>query len=104
MGNVFAERPSEVALSENEQPIEKLGPCRFDQRLATAFARGARTGVLMILIPSVRKISSKAAVNFVSRSWMRKRKSLPVSASAIERFLACWVTQALFGRAVQPAR
>jgi hypothetical protein len=58
----------------------------------------------MILIPSVRKTSSKAAVNFVSRSGMRKRKSLPAFASAIERFLACWVTHASVGRAVQPPR
>jgi hypothetical protein len=70
------------------------------QRSAMAFARGARIGVLMISIPSVRKTSSNPAVNFVSRSWMRKRKSLPASANAIERFLACWVTHASLGRAV----
>jgi hypothetical protein len=33
MGNVFAEGRSEVALSENEQPIENLGPGRLDPAL-----------------------------------------------------------------------
>src|SRR5918996_5821846 len=33
MIDVFAERPSEVALSEEEQPVEKLGPCRLDPAL-----------------------------------------------------------------------
>src|ERR1019366_2743725 len=38
------------------------------KRSANAFARGAWTGVLMILTPSVWKTSSKPAVNFVARS------------------------------------
>ncbi len=38
------------------------------KRSAKALARGARTGVRMIRMPSVRKTSSKAAVNLVSRS------------------------------------
>src|ERR671918_3093467 len=33
MIDVFAEHPSEVALSEDEQPVEKLGPCRLDPAL-----------------------------------------------------------------------
>jgi hypothetical protein len=32
--DVFAERRLEVALAEDEQPIEKLGPCRLDPPLA----------------------------------------------------------------------
>ena len=36
--------------------------------IAIAFARGARTGVRMILMPSVRRASSKLVVNLVSRS------------------------------------
>ncbi len=32
-----------------------------------AFARGARTGVLMILVPSAAKTASKEAVNLASR-------------------------------------
>ena len=44
------------------------------KRSAIAFARGARTGVLMILTSIVVKRASKAAVNLLSRSWMRNRK------------------------------
>ena len=44
------------------------------QRSAWAFAFGAWIGVRITLMPSVRKISSKAWLNFVSRSWMRNRK------------------------------
>src|SRR5215203_4598959 len=44
------------------------------QRSAWAFAFGAWIGVRITLIPSARKISSKAWLNFESRSWMRNRK------------------------------
>jgi hypothetical protein len=36
-------------------------------------AFGALNGVRMTVIPSVRKTSSNAALNFASRSWIRKR-------------------------------
>jgi hypothetical protein len=65
--------------------------CALSAR-AWAFAFGAWTGVRIILMPSLRKTSSKAWLNFVSRSWMRNRKgcSLP---SSMTRLRACWVTQ-----------
>src|SRR5947207_14615811 len=44
------------------------------KRSANAFAFGARTGVLMISIPSLAKTASKSRVNLLSRSRMRKRK------------------------------
>ena len=44
------------------------------KRSAIAFARGARTGVLMILTSMAVKTASKAAVNLASRSRMRNRK------------------------------
>jgi hypothetical protein len=40
-------------------------------RSQMAFARGARTGVLIILIPSAAKTASKDLVNLVFRSRMR---------------------------------
>jgi hypothetical protein len=40
MINIFAERRSEVALSEDEHPVQKLGPCRFDPALGD----GVRSG------------------------------------------------------------
>src|SRR5438105_11367207 len=43
------------------------------KRSANAFAFGARTGVLMVSIPSLAKTASKSRVNLLSRSRMRKR-------------------------------
>jgi hypothetical protein len=43
------------------------------QRSANAFAFGARNGVWMISTPSLRTTSSKALLNLLSRSWIRKR-------------------------------
>jgi hypothetical protein len=40
MVNVFADGRSEVALSEDEQPVENLGPCRLDPGLGD----GVRSG------------------------------------------------------------
>ena len=48
------------------------------KRSAMAFARGARTGVLMIWMSTPANTASKAAVNLVSRSRIRNRK--PVGA------------------------
>jgi hypothetical protein len=44
------------------------------KRSAIALARGARAGVVMMLISIAVKTASKAAVNFASRSRMRNRK------------------------------
>jgi hypothetical protein len=52
------------------------------------------------LIPSLRKTSSKAAANLLSRSWTRNRtrSNTPVKL----RLRACCVTQAPLGLVVQP--
>ena len=57
---------------------------------ANALAFGARTGVLITRAPSDLNTSSKAAVNFVSRS--RIRNPTCSSAPSMERFVACWAT------------
>jgi hypothetical protein len=51
-------------------------------------------------MPSLRKTSSKAPLNLLSRSWIRKRirSKTPVKL----RLRACWVTQAPVGLVVQP--
>lgn len=49
-------------------------------RSATAFARGARTGVRMTSVPSDRNTSSKFVVNFVSQSRIGKRTRWALSA------------------------
>ena len=72
-------------------------------RSAMALARGARTGVRMIRMPSDRKTSSKLAVNLASRSRMSHLAGTGRSASAQASWRACWVTQASVGLAVTPA-
>ena len=74
------------------------------KRSATAFAFGARTGVRMISIPSLRKTVSKSRVNLLSRSRSRKRAGVDRSASVQASWRACWVTQPPLGLSVQPAR
>ena len=72
------------------------------KRSAIAFARGARTGVLMMRISSAVKTASKAAVNLASRSRMRNRNRCPASPRSMVRLRACWVSQAPVGWAVTP--
>src|ERR1019366_7855326 len=66
-------------------------------RSANAFARGARTGVLMTRAPIDLITSSKGATNFESRSRIRNLKTRPSSSSLAARFLACWVTHVPIG-------
>ena len=72
------------------------------KRSAIAFARGARTGVLMILMSMAVKTASKAAVNLASRSRMRNRKRRSASSRSMSRLRASWVSQAPVGWAVTP--
>ena len=74
------------------------------QRSVKAFARGARMGVRMIRIVSERNTWSKAAVNLVSRSWIRKRISPDRSMNVSMMLRACWVAHSPVGFAVTPAR
>src|SRR5438093_13232579 len=59
-------------------------------------------GVWITVMPSLRKTSSKAPLNLLSRSWIRKRirSKMPVKL----RLRACCVSQAPVGLVVQPAR
>ena len=70
-------------------------------RSAMAFARGARTGVLMIWIPASAKTASNMAVNLASRSRMRNRKCRRASRS-MARLRASWVSRVPVGWAVTP--
>jgi hypothetical protein len=71
-------------------------------RSATAFAFGARIGVLINLTPSELTIWSKEPENLASRSCSRKRTF--TNRSSIARLRACWHNQAQSGLAVTPAR
>ncbi len=74
------------------------------ERSANAFAFGARNRVRMISTPSLSKTSSKARLNLVSRSWIRKRIGLGRSESDQANWRACCAGQRPSGLAVQPAR
>ena len=71
-------------------------------RSASAFARGARTGVGKIRMPSEAKTASKAALNCVSRSRTRNLHCWMRSARSMSRLRACWVTRCPVGLAVIP--
>ncbi len=77
-----------------------MGPMTRSQM---ALARGARTGVVMTVVPSAAKTKSKESVNLVSRSRMRNLIAFASSASSIEMLRACWVTQLAAGFDVMPA-
>jgi hypothetical protein len=68
VGGVDTRDSVEVSASEDEDAIEAVAAEVRTQRSANAFALVARTGVQVNPIPSVRKTSSKARLNFVSRS------------------------------------
>ena len=67
------------------------------QRSMYAFARGARTGVRTIRIASERNTSSKAAVNLLSRSWIRNRIDSDRLLNVSMMLRACWVAHSLLG-------
>ena len=93
----------EVAATKDQQPVEAFGADSADEALGVGvFACGPWIGVSITVMPSLRKTSSKAAVNLLSRSWIRKRMR---SNSKVKlRLRACWVTHAPVGLVVQPAR
>jgi hypothetical protein len=74
------------------------------KRSAIALAFGDLIGVLMIATPSLRKTLSKSRVNLLSRSRMRKRTGVVLSAKSQVSWRACWVTQAPSGLRVQPTQ
>jgi hypothetical protein len=92
------ERPIEMPPTEDKRPVEASALIVSIKRSAYALAFGARIGVRITLAPPERTTSSKALLNFVSRTWMRNRMAVERSSRSVARFLACWVTQAESGR------
>jgi hypothetical protein len=71
---VDAEHMLEMAAAEDENPVEAVGADRASYpTLGEGVAFGAWAGVRITLMPSVRKTSSNARLNFVSRSWIKNR-------------------------------
>jgi hypothetical protein len=71
---------------------------------ANAFAFDDRTGVAMAEMPMALNTSSNDAVNFGSRSRMRKRNRCPASSRSEVKLRATWTTQAMAGSAITPSR
>jgi hypothetical protein len=101
--DILAEHGFEVTSTEESMRSRHSRRMVPTRRSAMAFARGARTGVLMTLMPSAAKTTSKDLANLVSRSRMRNLTAASWSASSMEMFRACWVTQSVAGSAVTPA-
>src|SRR5713226_9015784 len=102
--DVDAEHLLELSPADDQDPVEAVAADGADQRSANAFACGARNGVRMISTPSLRKTSSKARLNLLSRSWIRNRADVARSESDQASCRACWVVQRPSGFAVQPAK
>ena len=86
-----AEHTFEVASVHDQEPVETLGAEAVrTKRSAIAFAFGARTGVLMIWMPSLAKTASKSRVNLLSRSRIRNRNDPGCSWSVQANWRACW--------------
>jgi hypothetical protein len=73
MADVDREDSFEVLAVHDQDPVEALAACGADPRSMKAFARGARTGVRIVRMPSERNTSSNEAVNLLSRSWIKNR-------------------------------
>jgi len=102
VGGVGAEHVFEVALSEDQEPVEALGADGAHEPLRVGVGLWCADRCVDRLDPSLRNTSSKAVVNLLARSWIRNRvrSNRPVKL----RLRACWVTQAPVGLVVQPAR
>ncbi len=77
-----------MSAAEDEDPVGAFAADEPIQRSATAFARGARTGVRMISICSQVNTVSKPATNLVSRSRIRKRSRSTRSPRSMTRLRA----------------
>jgi hypothetical protein len=89
--DVGQEHSFEVAAVDDQEPVEALAADVADPAFGEGVRSWPRTGVRTIRIASERNISSKAAVNVLSRSWIRKRIGSDrfVNVSMVLR--ACWV-------------
>jgi hypothetical protein len=68
MGGVGAEHLLEVAAVDDQDPVEALAAEGADPTLGVRIRIRSSMGVRMILMPSLRKTSSKAPPNLLSRS------------------------------------
>jgi len=81
----------------NQHPVSAFGADAADEpfRVAARLGRAGRN--LDDVDASEAKTALKAAVNFESRSWIRKRKALTRSPRSIRRLRAAWMVQIAVG-------
>ena len=97
MVRIGPEHPIEVPASEDGHPIQTLGSDGPNPSLGEAVRVRCADRGEDHLDPQT---SSNEPENFESRSWIRNRTGARPSGS-MDRFLACWVTQAESGWAVE---
>jgi hypothetical protein len=104
MPDVGAYNLLDVAAAEDQDPVEALASQAPDPTLGVCLRLRRPHGVRITQTPSDWNTWSKARVNVLSRSRMRKRTGCSRSASVIIRLRACWVAQRSCGFAVTPAK
>lgn len=104
VSNVLGQHLLEMTVSEDEGRSRHSWRTVPTNRSANAFAPADRTGVLMTLMPSVRRTSSKLDVNFVSLSRMRNLAGRDRPVMSKVRMRACWVVHSRTGLAVMPLK
>src|SRR5262245_50655240 len=104
MVDVDAQDTFNLPAAADEEPVEAVtsdgAAPAFGERVCLRRAERVR----MISTPSLRKTSSEACVNLLSRSWIRKRAGVARSESDQATCRACWVVQPPSGLAEQPAK
>ncbi len=97
VGDEIGQYLLEVGPAEDEETVQALSADAAHKALGDRVRTRARTGVLMTLMPSVKKTSWKPAVNFAPLSRTRNLAARGRSERSKFRFRACWVTQSRTG-------
>jgi hypothetical protein len=93
MVDVLVQDLDQVALAQDDQPVQTLSPQGAKYRLAGGVRAGARNGVRTILMPAPEKTASKSEPYFESRSWISTVVGISSSSSSQTAFRACCATQ-----------
>jgi len=93
----------EVAPSEDKHAVETFSPDGAHEPLGDGVRSRRPDRSLDNPDALSGEDGSKDALNLVSRSRTRNLTAAPCSASSMQMFRACWVTQSVAGLAVTPA-
>ena len=101
---VFGQRPSQMMLIDDQQPVEEFPAQGVDDLSQMAFALGACGGLARILMPPAVNTASKELVNWPARSLIRNLAEAARWPRSIRTLRAACVVHAPSGCAVMPAR